>query len=215
MSQKFKIIRDYYDRDEKIYDKTSVEFKPGLTVLVGCNGSGKTTLLRQIKEVCKKNKLPAMEFDNYHDGGSSATSYAGFVGDYSKVAKDLCSSEGEKISGNMAMVAGRIGRFVRDNSDAEKLFILLDAVDSGLSVDNVIELKRDLFSFVIADCTDKGIEIYLIVSANEYELARGEQCFDVSSCKYVKINSYDEYRDVIIETRKKKNKRYGWEEFEI
>lgn len=215
MSQKFKIIRDYYDRNEKIYDKTSVEFKPGLTVLVGCNGSGKTTLLRQIKEGCKKNELPVMEFDNYHDGGSSAISYAGSIGDYSKVAKDLCSSEGERISGNMAMVAGRIGRFVRDNSDAGKLFILLDAVDSGLSVDNVIELKRDLFSFVITDCTDKGIEIYLIVSANEYELARGEQCFDVSSCKYVKINSYDEYRDVIIETRKKKNKRYGWEEFEI
>lgn len=215
MSQKFKIIRDYYDRNEKIYDKTSVEFKPGLTVLVGCNGSGKTTLLRQIKGGCKKNELPVMEFDNYHDGGSSAISYAGSIGDYSKVAKDLCSSEGERISGNMAMVAGRIGRFVRDNSDAGKLFILLDAVDSGLSVDNVIELKRDLFSFVITDCTDKGIEIYLIVSANEYELARGEQCFDVSSCKYVKINSYDEYRDVIIETRKKKNKRYGWEEFEI
>lgn len=93
MSQKFKIIRDYYDRGEKIYDKTSVEFKPGLTVLVGCNGSGKTTLLRQIKEGCKKNKLPVMEFDNYHDGGSSAISYAGSIGDYSKVAKDLCSSE--------------------------------------------------------------------------------------------------------------------------
>lgn len=212
--EKFKIIRDYYDTNEKIYDKSSAQFEPGLTVLIGCNGSGKTTLLRQIKSGCEDKNIPVIMFDNYSEGGSSATSWAGFIGDFDKVARDAMSSEGEKISDNLNIIAGKIGGFVRKNSSAEKIFILLDAIDSGYSIDNVIELKRDLFDFIIKDCEKSNIEVYIIVSCNGYEMARNEKCFNVSSCKYVTVNSYDEYRDIVINTRKKKNRRYGWAEFE-
>lgn len=214
MPQKFKIIRDYYDTGEKIFPTSTIQLNPGLTVLIGCNGSGKTTLLRQLKEQCHKLGVPVFMYDNYNEGGHSATSYAGFTGNYERVAQDIMSSEGEKISNNINDLAAKIGAFVRKNKDAEKIFILLDAIDSGYSVDNVVELKQDLFRFVIDDCTKNGIELYIVVSANEYEMARGEECFDVTACKYIEIGSYDEYRAVIIETRKKKNKRYGWMEFE-
>ena len=214
MSQKFKIIRDYYDQGEKIFPKSTIQLEPGLTILIGCNGSGKTTLLRQLKGQCHELGVPVFTYDNYNEGGHSATNYAGFTGNYERVAQDIMSSEGEKISNNINDLAAKVGAFVRKNKDAEKIFILLDAIDSGYSVDNVVELKQDFFRFVINDCAKNGIELYIVVSANEYELARGEACFDVSVCKYIEIGSYEEYRAVVIESRKKKNKRYGWAEFE-
>lgn len=73
-----------------------------------------------------------------------------------------------------------------DKTDA---WLLLDGVDSGFSIDAIEDLKRGLFDTIFEMYPDK--EIYIIVSANEYEMARGEMCFDVVNCRYVNIKSYD------------------------
>lgn len=51
VSKKFKIVRDYWDSGQALYQKENIEINPGLTVLVGCNGSGKTTLITQLKRL--------------------------------------------------------------------------------------------------------------------------------------------------------------------
>lgn len=205
MSRKIKIIQDYYE-GAKLYKKRSVEFQPGLTVLVGCNGAGKTTLLKQIKSGLKKENIPFLDFDNLHDGGSNSRSRAAFYGDFTFVAQGMCSSEGENITLNMQRFAGSIGKFLRDNTDKDEVWILLDAIDSGLSIDAVEDLKEGLFKTIFSYFSDK--EIYIICSANEYELARGEMCFDVVNCKYVPIKSYEKFRSVILKSRKIKDERY-------
>ena len=58
MSRKIKIWRDPYDEGFDTCSAETVEFKPGLTVLVGCNGAGKSTMLHNIKDVLKKEKIP-------------------------------------------------------------------------------------------------------------------------------------------------------------
>ena len=82
----------------------------------------------------------------------------------------------------------------------------MDAVDSGYSIDNVIELK-DLLHMIIDDAKNNGIELYIIVSANEYELAADEACLDVTNGKYLKFDNYESFRSFIIKSRKKKNAR--------
>ena len=47
---KIKTWRNPYDEGFSTCRRKEVEFKPGLTVLVGCNGSGKSTMLKNIKE---------------------------------------------------------------------------------------------------------------------------------------------------------------------
>ena len=92
---------------------------------------------------------------------------------------------------------------------------MLDAIDSGLSIDYVIELKKDLFKTILSDTLHKGIETYIIVSANEYEMAKNEKCFLIPDMKYKTFKDYDEYRGFIIESRNKKNKRYNHKPFEF
>lgn len=214
MTHKFKIIRDWYDNGEKIYNKSSVEIKDGLTVLCGCNGCGKTTLLHQIKNALTKENIPFLHFNNLLDGGNNSVSESLFRGEMDFVAQATCSSEGENINMNIGKFAQKMGAFVRKNQTEKEIFFLMDAVDSGLSIDNVIDTKKYLFNIVIEDCESKGISVYIIVSANEYELARSEQCLDTLNLKYIEFSDYEAFRNYVIKTRKAKNRRYKWEEWE-
>ena len=131
------------------------------------------------------------------------------------LAQSLCSSEGENINLNVCNSASKSGNFVNKNEKADKIFILMDAVDSGLLIDYIIEIKELLFKTIIEDTSKRGLKVYIIVSANEYEMARNEKCFLIPDMKYKTFKDYDEYRSFIIESRKKKNKRYNNEPFEF
>ena len=226
MSRKFKLYKDYYDVVYDIYKNKTITIKPGVTVLVGCNGIGKTTLLHQIRDELKKNKIPYISFDNLKDGGSHSISEASFYGNFGFMATAMCSSEGENIVLNVGNLAARLGQFVKDGEDqkekkyvqlaqsiaqingeqieeheiSKERWILLDAIDSGLSVDNVVDIKEQLFKTILE--YNFGNEIYIVVSANEYEMARDEQCLDVYNGKYITFKDYEEYRNFILESKK-------------
>ena len=66
-------------------------------------------------------------------------------------------------------------------------------------------VKKYLFNTIFEDTT--GTDVYIVVSANEYELARGENCFDVYNGKYIQFEDYEDYRNFILNTRNIKDKR--------
>ena len=84
---------------------------------------------------------------------------------------------------------------------------MFDAIDSGYSIDNIIELKA-IFNLMLKDAKAFDVQLYLIVSANSYELTSNEECFDVINGKYVTFNSYEGYKQFILDSRKLKDKRY-------
>lgn len=207
MSRIIKLWKDPYDTGVKIYRKRQVEFEPGLTVLVGCNGIGKTTLLHNIKDELRKAEVEFISFDNLKDGGHNARSKAGFLGNYEFLATAYCSSEGEELNMNIAMAAGKIGHFIKTNPDCKELWLLFDAVDSGLSIDNIIDTKRDLFNTILEDPRNKDREVYIVVSANSYEMAANERCLDVRNMKYKTFKTYNTYRNYILKTKEWKEER--------
>ena len=200
-----KLSKDPWDCGYDLFRKSDIHFNPGLTVLVGCNGSGKTTLLRLIKEKLEKSKAPMIYFNNLEDGGESAKARAGLRQDFTFLATAMCSSEGENIMMNITDIAEKTGRLVKNNQEAAEIWILFDAIDSGFSVDNIIEVKEFLENVVIKENQNKSI--YIIASANEYELCRDENCFDVYNGEYVTFKDYEDYRNFILESRKLKDKR--------
>lgn len=233
MSRKFKIEKKFYDTEYDLYKKSSITINEGVTVLVGCNGMGKTTLIHQIRDQLKEKGIPFVAFDNLKDGGHQSVSAASFYNDFEFMATALASSEGENIVLNLGKLASTLRNFIKTgdtsgsrdrlanafakamwgkSGDDEKQevpnerWLLLDAVDSGLSVDNIVELKECLFKTILKDAGD--VKIYIVVSGNEYEIARGENCFDVFNGQYVKFADYDEYRQFILDSRAQKDKRY-------
>ncbi len=198
------------------------------TVLAGCNGSGKTTLLSCIKEELEKTKTPLLRYDNLSDGGSGSISELLYSGDMGLGASMWCSSEGERIGINMARIVAQIREFIltgetdKSKKDAKwrrmfgvdetpavatsERWILLDAVDSGLSIDGIAEVK-DILKLAIKDAGRSGINLFVVAAANSYELARGERCLDVTNGKELRFSDYEEYRAFILKSREKKEKR--------
>ena len=227
---KIKILRDPYDAGFTPTKSKEIELNTGLTVLVGCNGAGKTTLLRNISEECRKQNIPCLSYDNLHDGGKSSLAEMLYGKDYQEAGYLMSASEGECIKANLGrkskifkefvakgIVKDRFYRFSKALSgisgDKEEEIIesndrvfLFDAVDSGLSVDSVVEIKS-LFDLILDDFKDSGKNIFIVIAANEYELARNSECFDVNEGKYIRFKDYEEYRSFIIKSRKKKDKR--------
>ena len=206
MGLKVKLIRKYYD-DHVFFKKSEVEFEPGVTVLVGCNGYGKTTMLECIKARCRTDDIFFIEFDSVGDRQKDRSA-AGFYGDINFLASSFCSSEGEKITMSLGKFARSLGSFVRNHSNVKTLVVTMDALDSGYSIDNVVEAKELLFKTVLKDCESKGIELYIFVTANAYELASGERCFDPIKGEYISFDSYEQYRKFVLDTRKAKDRRY-------
>ena len=226
---KIKTWRDPYDAGFTPTKPREIELKTGLTVLVGCNGAGKTTLLMNIKEHCKSSNVPYISYDNLHDGGSNALSSLFYSGDYVGGADLFISSEGEGIKSNLGRKAYTFKEFIQNGYVNDKEYrlhrafagidenvidviecndrvFLFDAVDSGLSVDSVVEVKS-LFQSMIDDTRDSDKNIYIIIAANEYELARNADCFDVNAGEYIRFADYEEYRTFIIKSRQLKEKR--------
>ena len=223
-----KTWRDPYDAGFSTTTPKEITLHSGLTVLVGCNGAGKTTLLRNIESVLKNNTIPYHKYNNLNDGGSNSISEMLYSKNYSEMAYLVSASEGEAIKENVGLMSQNIRSFLetgfynsRKNrfaeifrSDKEKeqapisneRWLLFDATDSGMSIDAVIELK-DFFSMILEDSEKQGLDTYIIISANEYELAADTDCFDVQSGKYLSFSNYSEYKDFIIKTRIKKEKR--------
>lgn len=203
--REFTIDRDYHGVGCKIYKKSKIIIKPGLTVLVGCNGSGKTTMIQQLKDKLHQAKVDYLSFDNLRDGGSHLVSKALFFNDMSLAAGALMSSEGEQIALSVGEWAKEIGQYIRRHTENKELWLFFDAVDSGLSVDNVLEVK-DFFNLVFDDNRGKR-DVYIVISANEYELAREAECFAVHEGEYITFRNYEEYRNYIIKSRKAKDSR--------
>lgn len=204
-SRKIKLFKNWYNEDgDNIFKKTSITIDKGLNILVGCNGSGKTTLINQIKNELKKENIPFLHHDNYTNDAKNMRNEALFTQNYGFIASSLISSEGENITNIFREIAKKIGAMIKSNSDSKEFWIILDAIDSGLSIDNVLDFK-DFIQFVIDE--EKHNDIFFIVSANEYEFAKDEKCIDVNNCRYIKFNSYDDYREFIICSRELKDSR--------
>ena len=225
----FKTWRDPYGEGFSTCSKTKVVLNEGLTVLVGCNGAGKSTLIHNIKDSLKREKLPCYCFDNLKDGGHNAMAMAFETNNFGFGATAFCSSEGENITLNIGTIIQNVKEFIqtgetpdskrrkvwdeafgsKDANEKPKTnmrFIIMDAIDSGYSIDNVVDLK-ELFDIIIKNAKEQGMELYIIVSANEYELAANVPCLDVTNGKYLKFDTYESFKNFIMKTRKKKDAR--------
>lgn len=216
--------RDPYGVGFNITRLKKIIFTKGVTILVGCNGAGKTTIIKNIEGELEKNNIPVFKYSD-HDDGDHIVDKAFFHNDFEFFATAKCSSEGENITMHLGRILPKLKQFIITGRNPDKKlsfstetngnyeissnerWILLDAVDSGYSIDNIIDLKN-IFSLMIKEAENNDLDLYIIVSTNAYEFANGENCLDVISGKYITFESYDKYKEFILKSREKKENRY-------
>jgi len=191
MAINFKVI-DYYENDlHKPYNLTIKE--PGIYYIVGPNGSGKTSLLHQLKEYGENNGYEILSYSDTADGRGNSISKLAYHNQFSDVANLMMSSEGESIYYNFGFTISSIGTAIRFN---KKAFILIDGIDSGMSIDKLKEI-RDIFDNIVAKDI-VGKDIYIFITANNFELVRGDvYCVNPINGHKVHFNSYKGFENYI------------------
>lgn len=237
--RKFKIEKAPFG-EEKIFCKSTVTFKPGVTVLTGCNGAGKTTLLRAMKRSLNENHIPIMSIDNLKEGSYNFADSMMYHNQIKLAASMVTASEGEGISLTLGYFFRNVDYFICTGidklhpldyfnlhdaihmhhdeymkekellesrlEDHKERWLLFDACDSGLSIDMIADLK-EVFDLVLSPEGTHWKDVYIIVTANSYEMAANQNCYDVAKGQFYVPTSYEEYKDRILESRKIKNNR--------
>lgn len=189
-------IEDWYG----IHPGFPLSLRPGYTALVGPNGAGKTTLLRQVEEIAKAKGYDVFYYSNQEDGGSTSMERNMLQDNLQFVATAMCSSEGERVAMSFADILPKLGSRVRkDIAEDKPLFILLDGLDSGASIDRTREMMN-LFELIERDA---GVqpggaehEVYILAAVNSYEMAR-RRCINVRTGESMMFGGYEEYANFI------------------
>lgn len=231
MQREFKIDRDAYDDGCKIFNRVTHKINSGITFLVGCNGYGKTTFLNSVLEDLTTNDIPFIFHNNL---GLETNSFGklAYRGKMDEAMLHLVSSEGENILNNLYPIFKNFTEFIEEGKNTKDLeserflkalgdydessvkkvetnerWILIDAVDSGLSIDAIIDFKA-LLSAMVDLAKKKGKDLFIVCTANSYELITGHNCYDAVKAKELTFDNYMDYKKFIIDTRKTKDKRY-------
>ena len=177
-----------------------------VTLLFGANGVGKSSLIKgilkqkEIKFNCDKETKLYSYINNEQNfrnmNKNSNLSYEDMFNPYlinKKYNADELS-EGQSIIYSLQDIFELCMQIKDDSNDS---VILLDEIDSGLSVDNV-----EYLSDKIKEITDKYSNIQFIIAFNNFEFCRNfPKVFNMYNGEYITIESYDQYRNIINSNR--------------
>lgn len=185
-------IDDWYD----IHSGFVLALHPGVTCIIGPNGAGKTTLLTQLNDYANSHNIKVWQYSNFTDGRYEDYRY--LETNTRLFAESAFSSEGEKVAMHFSERVGEIGRLVTDSrATNQPAFVLLDALDSGASIDRVRDLY-DLFVMMDKDIKGNGADVYIVAAINQYELAKSPlRCVDCRTGETIKFSCYDGYAEYI------------------
>lgn len=195
----------------------SVNFQPGITMLIGSNGVGKSTLLKQIDSIFNKGSWETIEFNDEvrneyacylysNEYEEKYTKQSWLEGDNTlhQLASTFANSEGQDMWDYLYYKLPDIGNAVRVSKEKELkgIFILLDGLDSGLSLDKLYKLKTDLLDFIIEEETTPDFKVYLICSANSYEFIEGYNCVEVTDKqRNLTFKNYEEFKSYFLKEK--------------
>jgi energy-coupling factor transporter ATP-binding protein EcfA2 len=203
-------IRPYDDSCETIlYKNPHFEFKPGITILLGCNGAGKTTLIRRMVDLLKKENVPTWPFlkQKITNDIEARQYYTGDISTMVQMMSKGSTSEGEFAKSQFAHMLQGLGSAVTSTKyDSKERWIFMDGIDSSLSEDQLDDVNG-LFDAII-ETAPKGIDVYLVATTNQFALAKDHHCILVTNGKQMVPKTYTSYRSTILRSgRYKQNPR--------
>ena len=196
----------YTDFYEEVFSGDEVfEFNEGLTCLVGCNGSGKSTLMKQIqRDYWDKDTVFYINGRTIQDEVRHSSMMEGRLQDFSLM---IGFSEGETVSNTLQVLSKSMGSFVLNTSrDHNYGIILIDGLDSGLSIDGM-DFMMNFFTDVVLKTLPEDFKLYLIIACNSYEMCRDCDCISVQNQDHMKFSDYEDYREFILWSAKNKEAR--------
>lgn len=192
-----------------LYKNKKFDILPGVTSLVGCNGSGKSTFIEHfLIPYLNKHDIEHIDWNDRQKGGYTLMDkFLNFDNNIEGLAAMALSSEGERIVHGISEVLPKIGHKVR-NSGGKPLVVTFDAIDSGMSVDEIIEIRDLCFDVILPDAEKYGTLLFIVIAANNYEWCNDPRIhnINITTGNPIEIKSYDDFKDAILKSRATKDR---------
>lgn len=185
---KLTINTDPYQQGQPLFARSTVVINPGLTFLVGCNGAGKTAFLQEVEEACRQ------------DGNYRVEKFDPLL--------DAPAAEGEIYASSFAHFVEQIYKQVQEIDKDEKIVVLADLSQSGVTADAISNLKDKLNSRVLPTVTSRGLTFYMIVAASDFEFFLDEESMDVQTFNRLRFNNYTGFKKYLVNSQVAREKRY-------
>ena len=222
------ITRDPYYEGKYLFEKDQLTLTDQVTVFVGPNGYGKTTLVTMLKEalendraisfsnnpharsiarafklaVTDKSKNPSIGFisyDSHADDHTNSISASLVNNNMRQLLLRRESSEGENNLISLADLFDNAQAVANENPDLEHLIIFVDGIDSGLSVDKIDFIVRNLdLKIKQVESQNPDLNVALVFTANHYEMVRDLPTIDPITFEKISYNDYEEFRSDMI-----------------
>lgn len=153
-------------------------------------------MIKELEKHLNNQNIPVFHLDSF-DENKRAMQKNMDSGNVNFVIEYFNSSEGEKIIVNLSARISAMKRFLMKHQDAEVVVCLFDALDSGLSINMIIEI-REIFDIFIKDFPN----LVIVNTTNNYEFTKGTRCISAKSGREVSFKSYDDYVKFILGKRR-------------
>ena len=173
-----------------------------ITILLGPNGSGKSMSMKNMKYQLEDKKMKYSSYSTSKDDIVSKAS--GPFGDWA-IEKIACAfiSEGERMNHSIAdWMCGPMMKDILTDRD-KPIYIFIDEMDSGLSIDKIMEETKDIL-FVVKEELKQNRDIHFIISCNSYELAEAlnteyTEYIWLPTKQRIKLGSYNRFKQRYVE----------------
>lgn len=188
-----KNIKGFKSNNNLLFD--SIDNIKRLNILFGGNGVGKSTLLNYIinnnietdsHDYIVKSYINSRDNSKINRNKELATAT-----DFIKAINCNSYSEGQAILHNLLSFLQDIKELKTDKT----IIVCMDEIDSGMSAENI-----NMILWQITELLDTHDNIQFFISCNNYHFV---YCFkevlNMYTGKYIKINSYEEYFELLNE----------------
>lgn len=184
---KLNINPNPYNQRKPLFTHDSIAILPGLVFVVGCNGSGKSALLSTIEDSLSETKeVLVLKFSPILDAGEST---------------------GEMYSKSFSLFLDKVQESIQVGEN-NKIFVLADVSQSGMTADVASQFKIRLFSSILSTAESKAIEIYILIAASDFEFVSDQECIDVQTFNRLRFNNYSSYKKYLLNSQLVRDKRY-------
>lgn len=132
-------------------------------------------------------------YDAHADQQGNVLSSAIFEKNYERFALRQESSEGQNKLISMMEVFDTAAEIANENDELETIIMIVDGIDSGLSVD-MIELIMKTLNHKIKQVEQFGVDVALILTTNNYEMCRNNIVRDPLSFEEFEYHDYEHFR---------------------
>lgn len=174
------------------------EFEPGITVLVGANGAGKTTLMKRLHKALQDEGTPvtSLRKDNVDKIIESQYALANNVDAMISHLQNSRLSEGQAVKNSFSFLIATIRAAMHMDAETDERWAIIDGMDSSQSIDQLKEMAE--FLDLIEEDAPENIKPYIIVTTNNFEIAKNRRCLCVNENKTIFPKTYRDFSAAVM-----------------